>query len=172
MQDFFVNFNLITCKIYVHIFPLQYLHAYLKWEITGIAGIHAMPINLKSLHSDFPAESLQIPANICSVGIFFRVLAICGWPSILLQTYDYEWRKLYIRSPNHEKKEICTEKMKAIRFSEMIHFSFRAVNVSETSIYTSWCALSYYLFQEGHQGILMQLDRIRIPSSIDYTALP
>ena len=38
------------------------------------------------------------------VGIFFRVLAICGWPSILLQTYDYEWRKLYIRSPNHEKK--------------------------------------------------------------------
>ena len=66
--------------------------------------------------------------------IFFRALAICGWPSILLQTYDYEWRKLYIRSPNHEKKEICTEKMKAIRFSEMIHFSFRAVNVSGTSV--------------------------------------
>ena len=66
--------------------------------------------------------------------ILFRVLAICGWPSILLQTYDYEWRKLYIRSPNHEKKEICTEKMKAIRFSEMIHFSFRAVNVSGTSV--------------------------------------
>jgi hypothetical protein len=26
---------------------------------TGIAGIHAIPINLKSLHSDFPVESLQ-----------------------------------------------------------------------------------------------------------------
>ena len=25
---------------------------------TGIAGIHAIPINLKSLHSDFPVESL------------------------------------------------------------------------------------------------------------------
>ena len=30
-------------------------------------GIHAIPINVKSLHSDFPVESLQFPANICSV---------------------------------------------------------------------------------------------------------
>ena len=27
-------------------------------KITGIGGIHAIPINLKSLHSDFPAKSL------------------------------------------------------------------------------------------------------------------
>ena len=36
-------------------------------KVTGIAGIHVIPINLKSLHSDFPVESLQFPANICSV---------------------------------------------------------------------------------------------------------
>ena len=28
------------------------------FKITGIAGIHAIPINLESLHSDFPVESL------------------------------------------------------------------------------------------------------------------
>ena len=28
----------------------------------------AIPINLKSLYSDFPAKSLQFPLNICSVG--------------------------------------------------------------------------------------------------------
>ena len=37
------------------------------FKITGIAGIQAITINLKSLHSDFPAKSLQFPANICSV---------------------------------------------------------------------------------------------------------
>ena len=28
------------------------------FKITGIAGIHAIPVNLKSLHSDFPVEFL------------------------------------------------------------------------------------------------------------------
>ena len=37
------------------------------FKITGIAGIHATPINLKSLHSDFPVKSLEFPVNICSV---------------------------------------------------------------------------------------------------------
>ena len=40
-------------------------------EISKLQGlrvlIHAIPITLKSLHSDFPVESLQFPANICSV---------------------------------------------------------------------------------------------------------
>ena len=34
----------------------------------GITGIPAIPVILKSLHPDFPAKSLQFPANICSVG--------------------------------------------------------------------------------------------------------
>ena len=37
-----------------------------NFKITGIAGIHAIPMILKSLHSDFPVESLQFPADICS----------------------------------------------------------------------------------------------------------
>ena len=39
-----------------------------NFKITGIEGIHAIPLNLKSLYSDFPAKSLQFPLNICSVG--------------------------------------------------------------------------------------------------------
>ena len=43
--------------------PMKALNFTLKSEcgdfkITGIAGIHAIPINLKSRRSDFPAESL------------------------------------------------------------------------------------------------------------------
>ena len=36
----------------------------------GITGIPAIPVILKSLHSDFPAKSLQFPANICSVQFY------------------------------------------------------------------------------------------------------
>ena len=45
------------CKI---IFPSNITIEIRLWilKVTGIAGIHAIPINMKSLHSDFPVESL------------------------------------------------------------------------------------------------------------------
>ena len=53
-------------------------------KITGIAGIHAISINLKSLHSDFPAKSLQFPVNICSVAM--KKNLSFNFPSLQLPT--------------------------------------------------------------------------------------
>ena len=46
-----------SCKSKV---PVNIIIEIRAWNfiITGIAGIHAIPINLKSLHTDFPVESL------------------------------------------------------------------------------------------------------------------
>ena len=53
-----------------------------NFKITGIAVIHAIPINLKSLHSDFSVESLKFPVNICNVAICLSLVEIQGFISI------------------------------------------------------------------------------------------
>ena len=78
LQEIPANFAWISPNIrLLHVFPTSFAGnpcsipaksnslQILQWKsecgyfkITGIAGIHAIPINLKSLHSDFPAESL------------------------------------------------------------------------------------------------------------------
>ena len=61
-----LNFTGNPCSIPAKSNSLQILQRKSEcgyFKITGIAGIHTIPMNLKSLHSDFPAESLQFPAN-------------------------------------------------------------------------------------------------------------
>ena len=54
----------------IHIFSLQYLHANLNWEITGIAGIHAIPITfmciLQGTFCDTGIPCTFYGGNVCS----------------------------------------------------------------------------------------------------------
>ena len=58
LQGFPVNFKLIACKVYIF-FPLQFLHAYLKWEIMGITGIPAIPMMI----------TCMLQGTLCDTGI-------------------------------------------------------------------------------------------------------
>ena len=69
-RDSIVIFKLIACKVYIF-FPLQFLHAYLKWEIMGISDIHVFPITITCLLQGTLCDT-GIPCtfygeNICSV---------------------------------------------------------------------------------------------------------
>ena len=57
-RDF--KFMRIACTLYNTILriPRNFPETRENIKISEIAGIHAIPINLKSLHSDFPVESL------------------------------------------------------------------------------------------------------------------
>ena len=75
------------------------------------------------------------------MGLPFQRILMCIKILFISRGSSGNTNALRIRIPNYtfeppikKKREICTEEMKAIRFSEMIHFSFRAVNVSGTSI--------------------------------------
>ena len=61
--------HVISLK-FTGIFLLQYLHAYLNWEITGIAGIHAILIMfmciLQGTFCDTGIPCTFYGGNICS----------------------------------------------------------------------------------------------------------
>ena len=55
---------------------MQYLHAYLKWEITGITGIHTIPIIfmciLQGIFCDTGIPCTFYGGNICSVAYLWQ----------------------------------------------------------------------------------------------------
>ena len=106
---------------------MQYLHAYLKWEITGIAGIHAIPIIFMcilqgtfcdtGIHHNFYGE------NICSVDIKFEKNDFNYLSRLLFLSQNYilayncsNWRKLKYSNCKKTSKQKWKQKMQFLMY--------------------------------------------------------
>ena len=92
----------------MHTFPLQYLHAYLKWKIMGITGIHAIPViitcTLQGALCDTGIPCTFYGEKICSVSIlekssFWKKNLETPWKKIPILKYEkineYKIRQIF-----------------------------------------------------------------------------